>query len=632
MSDPSASITLQFLSNEAGEAHGLNEAGTEIFADDPFGSTARECGQNSADAGTELPVILRFDRVHVPTSDVDAGGALTSAIKSCLKVARADKDDKAIAFFQHAEMLMQKPELLALRIADMNTKGLKGPCEDGNPFHTLVKSEGKSLKDFAAGGSFGIGKRAAFAISDLRTVIYSTRYEGDDGQEQFLAQGKSLLMSHTDEAGSPKLRTGYWGLGGFAPIDDERMAPEWTHRSDIGMTLHSIGFRDAPDWQYRMAASLLKNFVVAIQRGDIEFHLDDGAIVIDSKSLGQLLEHSHIIEAAEASNQIEDLEYAKMLYQCLTSEEAKEKTLYIPDIGDFRFRILVREGLPKRLSIVRNGMVITDSLEHFGDKFRSFRMYRDFVAIVEPSDKDGREFIRKLENPAHNGLSAERVHDEEKRRKTIKAMKDLAGQIRAAVKSETLSEPDEVQALDELSRFFVGPDDVNPGSGDAHERDPANYRYTPGARRRSNPAPKAPGRGGAGPGQPGKGVRPRRRPGGIGPEHGDGEGGTGPKPRFVDLIDARNLIIDGPANMRRVWFTPAESGKLVLHISASGINSSEELSVSSTTKGSISQGRTTLEVVGGKREELIVGFATDYAGPIELVGYQPGAETSDEDQ
>ena len=44
-------------------------------------------------------------------------------------------------------------------------------------------------------------------------------------------------------------------------------------------------------------------------------------------------------------------------------------------------------------------MMITDSLEFFGDKFARFQMHRDFVALVVPLDAEGRAFIKKLENP-----------------------------------------------------------------------------------------------------------------------------------------------------------------------------------------------------------------------------------------
>ena len=117
------------------------------------------------------------------------------------------------------------------------------------------------------------------------------------------------------------------------------------------------------------------------------------------------------------------------MYECLTSEEAIEKKFTIPEIGEMSVRVLLKDGFPKRLSLIRNGMVITDSLEKFEEPFRSFPMYKEFVALVEPLDPAGSTFIKKLENPKHDGLSAERITDEAKRKKAVKAVKKLAKEM-----------------------------------------------------------------------------------------------------------------------------------------------------------------------------------------------------------
>lgn len=69
-------------------------------------------------------------------------------------------------------MVLTGDEITLLCIADSNTKGLTGPAEAGKPFHSLLKDAGVSNKDAAdSGGSFGIGKNAAFAVSELQAVF-----------------------------------------------------------------------------------------------------------------------------------------------------------------------------------------------------------------------------------------------------------------------------------------------------------------------------------------------------------------------------------------------------------------------------------------------------------------------------
>src|SRR5690606_38400000 len=106
--------------------------------------------------------------------------------------------------FEQACSTLRKPLISVFTVEDYGTTGLVGPSVAGSPFHALVKGSGVSQKSSSdAGGSFGIGKNAAFAVSTLRTVFYSTRYRSD-GKDAFLAQGKAILVSHTSAAGDEK--------------------------------------------------------------------------------------------------------------------------------------------------------------------------------------------------------------------------------------------------------------------------------------------------------------------------------------------------------------------------------------------------------------------------------------------
>src|SRR5699024_10987574 len=147
---------------------------------------------------------------------------------------------------------------------------------EGSPFHALVKSSGVSAKnDSGAGGSFGIGKNAAFAISALRTVFYSTCYETGD-QKHFLAQGKSLLVSHGVDT-EPKRKTGYWGKAGYMPLDSNEAVPVWLCRDQPGTTVASIGVEwEEREWHWYIVEALLRNFFAAINGGMVRFSVQSG--------------------------------------------------------------------------------------------------------------------------------------------------------------------------------------------------------------------------------------------------------------------------------------------------------------------------------------------------------------------
>lgn len=617
-------MKLKFLPNAGDETEGLNDAGIETYMDEPYGSVARECGQNSRDAENESangPVRLEFDKVPIPRSDLDADGELSTALSNCLTAAKDSEDEKATEFFTRALKVLENDEISCLRIADFNTRGLRGPCEPGNPFHSLVKAKGVSTKERRdSGGSFGIGKNAAYAISELRTVFYSTLYPDASG-ETFLAQGKSILTSHRAD-GEPRRATGYWGdeerlPDEYLPVKGMSNAPTWSHRDEIGTTLHSVAFRETEDWAERMAATVLVNFVVALHREELEFKIDSGRIVMNKESISELLGNASIEEAAKNMSVHDDLKNARALYECITATETVIEELEIDGLGPVAIRVLVREGMPKQLSVVRNGMIITDSLENFGDKFRSFPMYRDFVAMIEPLSKDASGLIKRLENPRHDSLSAEQIPDPEKRKAADQAMRALAKQARAAIRSLAVSKPDDVEQIDELAEFFAS-DDYGTEEPGSKEEDPERFTYKPKKRVRRSQAPKTKGLNGLGGNAKGTGGTAD----GGGEGEGDGKGGKGPRLQQVSLVDTRTLVpSDENGGARTVLFTPKRGGKLRLRIYATALQTSERVLIEDSSTGTVIEGDLHFDATAGQRAEVDVSLEDAYAGPIEVLAF-----------
>src|SRR5207302_11290969 len=126
--------------------------------------------------------------------------------------ASEDESEKAKIFFDRAVELINQPRIHVLQIADFNTTGVSGPCENGTPYYALMKATGQSKKigDNSI-GTFGIGKYAPFVVSELRTVFISTVWcEGKKWHHY--VQGKSILMSHKDDDDQTCRGVGYWGI------------------------------------------------------------------------------------------------------------------------------------------------------------------------------------------------------------------------------------------------------------------------------------------------------------------------------------------------------------------------------------------------------------------------------------
>jgi len=616
---------LEFLNNEAGEEEGLSDAGIETFRDDPYASCAREAGQNSRDAGLNngAPVRMTFDLIQGSQRELPFYDSLAEALDCCRHQAQTEKETE---FFKNACGVMSKAVLPILRISDFNTKGLVGPPEkSGSVFHSLLKSSGVSKKNSeTSGGSYGIGKNANFAVSDLQTVLYSTRYKDDSGENVFAAQGKVKLVSHRDAQGVHRRATGYWGFpDGFRAITEESLVPEWMGRSEIGTSIFCVGFRESEDWAERMTYSLVSNFFVAVQSGDMEFEVDSGRVKINSNTLEGLLSHPDIKGASEKSADTSELEFARQLHRCLVSEMATENIMSIPDLGEVKVRILKEVGMPRRVGFVRNGMLITDNLRNFGHAFTRFNG-ADFIVLVQPYNDAASKLFKKLENPAHNAFSAQRLSDPASRLAAEKAMRKLGDKLRALIKKHTRTQTEDALPLDELGKYFSHGGKSDSVSDSATESDPETYTYS-AARVQTRKASISGGNGNRG-GQTGAyhGNNKSKPAGAGGRQSNPGTTPyTGPSNRQtpIELADVRNRIIPdsrGTTKRRTLYFSSPVTGLIELSLQATGINNPESLSPIDADGASISNDKISLYVKSGERNALLVEFDEPYDGPIDV--------------
>ncbi len=618
-----AEVRLEFLENQAGEVEGLGHAGIETFRDTPFVSCSREAGQNTLDAADGRPAKMILREHIIPSEEIPGIEKLRETISSCLRVAQATGSDKDKDFFENAHAVISRDVVPILEIADFNTTGLEGPPNDNSSkFHALVKSSGKSNKSTeTSGGSFGIGKNATFAVSDLRTVFYSTLYEFQGGLK-FAFQGKVQLVSHQDADGVERTAKGYWGHPEqFSAVEEMELVPEWLRRTDKGTSVFSVGFRGGYGWVDRMTVPLLSNFFVAIDDGEIEFEVGHSARVVNRETLAELLNDASIEEAAEESSHSDDIQLAQKLYRCRKSREAVTKLFRVDDLGEFRAKILVEEGMPKRVAIVRNGMLIAQSLEHFGDKFARFSGARDFIMLVEPADDDASKILKSLENPQHNAFSAGRLDDPRKQENIGRAMKRLIKEIRTLIRENAEITGGDAVKLDELGEFFA-----DAGSEESKvpsvEDDPETIRFIPAKRVR--PKPKKPltpqnegEEGGAGhdEGAGGAGTD------GRGGDPGSGDGGSGSRGQqtVIGLATVRN--VEKSPRVRKVFFTPDEAGDIELTFLATGVYDETELNVVNAAGAKqcvANHGRAAVRVEKGARVEIEVTFDDDYTGPVEV--------------
>lgn len=633
----------QFPHNESKEEEGLADAGIETFKDAPLSGIARENAQNSMDAAAKRlddpnykPVHIRFRLLQVDAENIPGLSQLRDSLDACLHKANERNLNNDKTFFKNALEVASGNTLPVLCIEDYETTGLQGPAEPGYPFHALVRATGVSQKSSSdAGGSFGIGKNAAFAISALHTVFYSTCYTSN-GKKKQLVQGKSILVSR-NENGRELRAKGYWGEKDYMPAENPIRIPDWLVRHETGTTVASIGFNGNFSWPVEIMESLIRNFFAAIHEGKVKFTVQwdqDKILAVDRKLVGRLFDNNQIIIAADNNGTSEAFDFSRAMYaavsaptDAVTVEEKEFKFL-----GKIRLRILEQEGMPRRVGFLRNGMYITDNLERFGERFARFPLSRDFVAVVEPADSKASSNLREMENPRHDAFSEERIEDIKRRPGMKSDMRSLGKWVRELIRQETREVTKEKVMLDELSDFFSGQDENEQiPDGDKTGENPETLKLKVVSRKPRTKTGAGPaGESGSSGGQKNEGSK-----GGMtsGDRAGAGRGATGGRGgKSFPFTGLRNMVGDSGGQVRIITLTPEKSGTARLELVAVGVSNNEALALKSIN-GVPCRKMPSLELQAGEELELKLELAEVYYGPVRVVlaPAQTAEELSHED-
>ena len=584
----------RFPPTSGGRVDGFNDPGIAHFSGTRYSSLARETIQNSLDArdSSDQPVHVSFEMIELSPDDMGRA-ELSAAFDACRT--EVDSDDPAQPELIRAQDVLARERIPFLRVSDRNTTGLRG-----RHWRTLVKMQGASFKaDLeGAGGSFGIGKYAPFAVSALRTVFYWTCYE-EDGRNLERFQGKCVLMSHQHD-GEEAQGTGFYGVRDgcvemTTSIPDCFRLTRQRSRPILGTSLAIAGFIEARDWRRRVASSVIENFFYAIDRGQLEVLIEPGdgdLFQIDDTTLGDcfaaLLDESPDSEDVQAEGG-NSLSQAQAFWQISDSDEpAIEKQ--DQDLGHCRLWIRVEEGLPSRVGFVRRtGMLVTTQQRNL----IRFPGFRDFAALCVFEDPAGNELLRRMENPKHDQFEPDRLPEEDRQRGR-RALKRITDWIRGEVRRQAgPPEGGRSTVLSELATYLpdMQPDEPfedagreNGGTGEPGFGERVTLTLKPirhptpptlPSNEESNEDGDSDGddTGGAG----GGGTGTNEGGGGTGgPGEGEGQGGTGgrggrqPRVRGVPISGVRILSIPGQENCYQLSFRSGDSGVVRLELDEAG--------------------------------------------------------------
>lgn len=376
---------------KGGMRQGISNAAIEGFAGNRIGSLTREICQNSLDAKdikVNGPVIIQFKEFLLDRSDFPDVDGLTKSFEYALLETKKLKDQKAYNSIKKSLNIIKDNKIRFLRISDFNTTGLDGiNTKSHSSWNNLVSAEGISDKDSSAGGSFGIGKNASFAASDLRTVFYSTLNEANERATTAVAN----LPSYDLEDGE-SFTQGPEFLG-----IDERNSPYLDlinldinfKREKKGTDIYISGFID-DDNELNIIKELLNNYLYAIFEESLIVEVNDK--VISKKNIFNLL------ETYKNDLEVETIE----LYQLLTSSEVKVYHEKVKEENDIEIRIILNGEGSRSISMIRKPwMKVLNQ--------KGFKRHFSFFGTCFIKGQKLNELLRKAENPLHNQWEPDRV-------------------------------------------------------------------------------------------------------------------------------------------------------------------------------------------------------------------------------
>lgn len=423
-----SSYKWRFPNSNFGDQKGMSTGDDETFKKSPYKSFAREILQNSIDARLvkDKPVQVEIKEFEMSPSEIPDLEGLKRAINNIIdfwshKPGYVDE-------YKRILQLLNGEKINCLKISDYNTTGLTGifsQNREKNKWLALTQGAGVSEKTSAvSGGSKGIGKNAAFELSALKIVFYSTLTQ--DGARGSMGVAK-LISGYADNDTSLKRDhtqgTGYYVLDEYnTPLtsNPESLDDYIGEREQSGTDILIVGFDSDEDWVVNAINSILDSFMVAIVRNQLSISINETKI--DSLSIGDLV-HSDLVAEKNRANirsqyklvyggddiQVFDIETefcTPRLYVWVVPKE--EENLALHEC------VMVRHPLMK-IKNIKLGSIYNVSA----------------MCIIE-NDKLG-ELLLKIENPQHIDWEVARIKDKTLRKTVKNTINHITEEIRTIV-------------------------------------------------------------------------------------------------------------------------------------------------------------------------------------------------------
>lgn len=459
--DPAQGADLYFAPTHS--PHGFTHPALSHFDGDAE-PVVRELLQNSVDAADKAgrPCEVHFEIRDIDNHELPGFATYRSTFGLAVNQRERERDGAPPTYDEQIIVdrinhHLSTPTIPVLICADNGT-GIT-PAR----MQSLLTS-GNSDKGDGGAGSFGLGHHAAFSASDLRYVLYASRFRSGSGECQSVASGHAVLATHIRQIGNTKrihANDGFWvnvadqgqlfvEPGEAYPRSAPPMlGPNLEVMNDTGMVVGIAGFnefqREDSDSTSLNAIAYVaaSNFCDAVHREALVVTIRDERSgeeqLVESGTLESILRSRREERRAPKQGQIQG-SYAYGAFETLSRED--EIAHQIGSGVAVKIR-RVDGNVRSRVHLYRKGMWITSNAESL--RHGDFSDFMPFEAVVSLRHGDLEQHVRSAEGPEHRGIDFKRLNPDEKRR-LRQLLRELAAVIRTNL--EAKSEQEEFRPVD----------------------------------------------------------------------------------------------------------------------------------------------------------------------------------------
>ncbi len=453
-----------------GPNSGFTPAGIAAFDNLRPAAVVRELIQNALDAARSAntsPAVVRFRLTRVGRNSIPGiesyERAFEQAVQSQRELMGGHLAQQAELVRKRVERALKQEQVEVLSVHD-NGIGLD------EQRMTALLSDGLSVKDGGATGTYGNGHSSAIPVSDLRYVLYGGITE--DGNR--IAAGHAVLASHY-VPGERYLRGG----DGFFVLET-RPSPTSLYQyasanqipdligedldgiesvSGHGTTViipafnHFLDRKKKALWDV-VAHAASANFFIAVEEGELEIEVQDArngteepSQKLDRSTLSQVL-HKHCDKAR-----------AKAFLSGLKAFDAHRtfrlgKPLQVDTShGGIDIRLNPNASGAPRIDLCRNGMWITNSIPGFYGKFADRVPFHAVLSLKAEAGGDLHDHVRSAEGPLHDSLELKRLENDDR-----SACRVALGEIVESLRAHTAEVESEAFASEEFLTLDFGLD------------------------------------------------------------------------------------------------------------------------------------------------------------------------------